>query len=624
MNKIQIFLVNTIYMMRNLPAFLIIFLLLSLTLSCSTSQRVTKIKSVTKPSKAIETSHISADDILAQAQQSEPAQATDLLIQACQQYLAEKNYVKSLWLAQQLIPLASSNVQQYQIQLLKAQNLYLLDKIELSLKTLQQAKSALTNENQLTASYYQLLAQVQSKRGLLLIASDAQLRAFHLQENPTDDQIIALWQQLNQLSQWQIEQLVALSPPQITGWQQLLNFAHRFGYQPQSLERYLIQWRRNYPAHPAQVIAQQLLSNDASVDKLNIRYRNIAVILPLSGKHQAAGESAQQGILAGYNANSEMQLHFIDSTSVDFATLAEKLAELEIEYIIGPLLKPNVDAYIAQQNLTLPTLLLNVPVQQQAKAQQMVFSMDAKDEAIQAATTLSRKQFKHPIVLSQHDNVSQHIALTFVNQWQKVTGTAPEIIFFDNRKDMQQQLKQSLGVEQSQERIDEIDRRIRQKLKTEARNRRDIDMIYLVSTPNETRLLKPYIDVNISPFADIIPIFASSRSHSDNADRSDSRDLTGLKFTEMPWLLKSKQQNVALKQVVNNIWPNSNDNLKRIFAMGYDSLSLINKFSVLKQPPYIRHYGQTGVLKLNEQGILTRSLLWGSYQKDKVEQVAMD
>ena len=42
-------------------------------------------------------------------------------------------------------------------------------------------------------------------------------------------------------------------------------------------------------------------------------------------------------------------------------------------------------------------------------------------------------------------------------------------------------------------------------IKSELRNRRDIDMIYVVGLPLETKLLKPYIDVNISPFADIIP-----------------------------------------------------------------------------------------------------------------------
>ncbi len=300
------------------------------------------------------------------------------------------------------------------------------------------------------------------------------------------------------------------------------------------------------------------------------------------------------------------------------------LAELQIDYVIGPLLKPNVDNYITQDNIAQPTLLLNLPAKQQIKPQHIVLSMDPKDEAIQAATTLSRQNFKHPIVFSQQDNVSKRITNNFVSQWNKITGVQPQVVFFDSESKMQEQLKDSLEISLSKQRIRDIDVRIRQKLKTETRSRRDLDMIYIVGSPNETRLLKPYIDVNISPFAQAIPIFASSRSHNDNGDSSDRRDLTGLHFTEMPWLLDSKQQNKPLKELNKSIWPSRSNSLQRIFAMGYDSLSLVDKFQMIKQTPYIRHYGQTGILKLDDQGVLTRSLLWGSYQKDKVAEIAME
>ncbi|MDG1752716.1 MAG: penicillin-binding protein activator [Thalassotalea sp.] len=352
--------------------------------------------------------------------------------------------------------------------------------------------------------------------------------------------------------------------------------------------------------------------------------QNIAVILPLSGRQKAAGESAQQGTLSAYNNDKNKKLHFIDSNKVDMTTLNQQLIELEVNYVIGPLLKEKVDEYLAQTDLTLPTLLFNMPNNGELKEQHMVLSMNPADEAIQAATTLSQKDFHHPIIFSQKDNVSKRIAQTFANQWHKITGSTPETIYVNGGATMQNELKDSLDVSSSQDRINNLDQRIRQKINSEARNRRDLDMIYVVGSPNETRLLKPYIDVNISPFSNAIPIFASSRSHSDNADKSDSRDLTGLQFTEMPWILPSKQQNLPLKQLTETIWPNRSDSLQRIFAMGYDSLPLIDKFLMFKQYPYIRHYGQTGILKLDNNTVLTRSLLWGSYQRDKVQEIAME
>jgi hypothetical protein len=136
--------------------------------------------------------------------------------------------------------------------------------------------------------------------------------------------------------------------------------------------------------------------------------------------------------------------------------------------------------------------------------------------------------------------------------------------------------------------------------------------------------MKPYIDVNISPFAKEIPVYASSLSHSIQDDSSDNRDLYRLVFTEIPLLLESKQQNKSLAKISQTLWPQRSDNLQRVFAMGYDSIHLVDKVNAMQKRPYIRHFGQTGVLKLDENNILTRSLLWGRYFKTKVQQIAIN
>lgn len=596
-------------------------LLASVLFSCSTPK--VSQKKAKQPDSTIAVdidAAISADEYLNQAANAEPHQAINLIISASQKFIDENNLAKALWLSEQTLPLAEDQLQRDQLVLIKAQGLLQIGNIELALQTLQQIKAADLLSPPLQFQYHQTLAEVQHQRGLNLAAVDARLRAFELNHNTTKIDVDTLWLTLNQLSQWEIEQLVSNKPPQIQGWQQLLNFAHRFGYDSSSFKRYLSQWQREFSQHPANLLIPQLMNEEVTFVQ---NQQNIAIILPLSGRQKAAGESSQQGILSAYNNDENKKLHFIDSNKVDMTTLSQTFTELGINYVIGPLLKENVDQYLAQTELTLPTLLLNSPTRETLKEQHIVLSMNPADEAIQAATTLSQRSFRHPIIFSQKDNVSKRIAETFASQWHKITGKTPETVYINGGATMQNELKDSLGVSASQARINNIDKRIRQKIKTEARNRRDLDMIYVVGSPNETRLLKPYIDVNISPFSNQIPIFASSRSHSDNADKSDSRDLTGLEFTEMPWILPSKQQNQPLKQLIETIWPNRSDSLQRIFAMGYDSLSLIDKFHMFKLYPYIRHYGQTGILKLNNNTVLTRSLLWGRYQKDKVQEVAM-
>lgn len=591
--------------------------------SCSTSpKKVTSKTRSQQPSVVDSRAAASADDYIALAEKASPKESVALLLKAIPLFIEQGDFKKALWLARQTKVLTDHADEQYLLSLYIADSLYHLEQHQAAFDSLTKSQDYLPSNGHNAANYYHVLANVQQARSLSLEALNARLHALNFA--PKTDyiaQAAEVWLALNQLSQWEIEELDALDPPYFNGWKQLLNFAHRFGHKTDSFMRYLAQWQREFPAHPANVVIDQLSPNADAVKK---DAQHIAVILPLSGQRRTAGEAAQQGILSAFGFNNDATLHFIDSETTDFSMLAEQLSSLNIDKVIGPLLKPNVNTYIADTALHWPTLLLNLPTQGQLQVHHMVLSMNPEDEAIQAATTLSKHNYLSPIVFAQSDAISQRIADTFSQQWQLNTGRIPEVIHFEDASKITDKLKGTLELDLSEKRIAEIDQRIRQKLKTEARNRLDIDMIYIVASPMETRLLKPYIDVNISPFAHAIPVYASSRSHSDDSDRSDNRDLTGLTFTEMPWLLRSKQQNQALKALNATIWPQRGDSLERIFAMGYDSVSLIKKFDMFKQYPYIRHYGQTGILKLDKNGVLTRSLLWGRYQKDKVAEIAMD
>ena len=595
-----------------------------LLVSCSTTKSTKVTKSLPEKVTVVEKieTTVTAKQLMTQALTQDSNAAVNSFIQASELYLLEAKPNKALWLANQTMALTQLPLKKYQLSVISAKSLLALEKVNKAYQSLESANNIITTaELNHGLAYYQTLAFVQTKRNLPIAALDAKLRAFAKNSQATSDEIDAIWQQLCQLSQWQHQQLIKMAPPKIKGWSRLLTFANKFGDDDDRFQRYLSQWQREYNTHPAQYVVTQLQLIEPALINEN---KNIAIIIPLSGKQERAGKVAQQGILAAYDTNSGAALHFIDSTTLDMSTLALQLADLNIDYVIGPLLKDNVKKYLSQEALTLPTLLLNIPATMALKPYQVALSMRPEDEAIQSATTLSRQHYKQPIILSHQDKASRRIAKTFSQQWQHITGQQPETVFFNNDEKMQSQLKASLGVDLSQQRTKELDRRIKYSIKSELRNRRDIDMIYIVGLPLETKLLKPYIDVNISPFADIIPVYASSRSHSAKSDRSDNRDLSGLTFTEMPWQLASKQQNAALVAEAKKLWPNRSDSLQTIFAMGFDSLSLVDKISSMKNKTYVRHYGQTGILQLGDDNILKRSLIWGKYSRNKVQEIAID
>ena len=601
--------------------------IISLLLSNCASQQTVKVskKPTEKVSVAVGGEQLAktANDYLKQASGLDANLALPLMLNAAELLVKEQDYRRALWLANQVTPLLDLQQvhQQYRLLIVKATCLQALTHHEQALAQLKLADELSKNaqlSHQLT--YFQQLSQVQNSRALTVDATDASLRAFVLDDHASNDEVFALWRSLSQLSQWQLKQLIQLDPPYIKGWQRLLNYAFQFGSKPTQFNRYLIQWQRKYPDHPAALIIDSL----KVAENVSSPIENIAVLLPLSGSQAVAGNAAQQGLLAAYQNNDQVLLHFIDANALDMSTISAKFTELNVDFVIGPLLKANVESYLAQQALLTPTLLLNLPDNHQLKAHQVALSMRPEDEAIQAASSLSRRNYQTPIILTHQDKVSTRIASAFAGQWLKMTGNSPEVVPFEQGKKMQTDLKTSLDVGLSKSRINELKRQIKQTIKSETRNRRDVDMIYLVGSPRQTKLLKPYIDVNISPFANVIPVFASSRSHSAKNDRSDSRDLTGLTFSEMPWLLESKQQNKQLAQMSRQLWPQRSDSLQRIFAMGYDSFALASKIPAMQKNTFVRHFGQTGVLKLNSNNILTRSLIWGRYRKDKVQEIAMD
>jgi outer membrane PBP1 activator LpoA protein len=614
---------STLYRITTL--FSVALLTTTLLTSCGTSKNIADNKGAINSRNqplASANNKITSQQLLLAAQTQEVKIATATLIDASELLIGEESYNQALWLSQQLTALTDNAQDKYRLALVSAESLLKLTEVELAFKQLEVANKISTDNNVIhRENYYFLLADIQQRRALEISAVNAKLHWFSSSSNTDVDDIYELWQALSLLSTWQVSQLAALDPPYIKGWQQLLTYAHKFGGDINRFDAYLSQWQGDFSAHPAQAIIETLKITEQSPQAL---IENIAVILPLSGKQASAGKAAQQGILAAYSNIPDKNLTFIDADTLDWTLLNEQLIALNSHFIIGPLLKNNVDKFLAQGEILLPSLLLNTPKVEQRSTEQFILSMRPEDEAYQAATTLSRKNYRSPVILSHQDTASKRIARAFSKQWQLINGYAPEVVYFEKGKMMQEQLKASLEVDSSQARIKDLKIRVKQSIDSEPRNRRDIDMFYLVGSPAQTKLLKPYIDVNTSPFATIIPVYASSRSHSSKQDSSKHNDLRNLIFTEMPWLLSSQQQNAQLADLSKTLWPSRSDSLQRIFAMGYDSLYLVDKLPLMKQKPYVRHYGQTGILKLNSNNTLTRSLLWGIYQDGEVAEIAMD
>ncbi len=673
--------------LHQIKALILPIILLILLASCSSKQssvKTTETKAGSDIEKILPDS-LTANDHVLRAQTLTGTAAIEELIIATKLFFQQEDYVQALWLADKAMPLLDNDItnhieEKIQLSLIKITSLQQLNYYEESQNQLTElALFYINNHIELPASYYHLLSKANEANNRPIAALSAQLFAFsstepHLQ---TTEQVEAIWLKLQNLAQWQLDLLAQEELPDSEAWLQLTAIANKFGGNNQHLNYQLSVWQRKYKIHPANIIAKQL--NEQVFTRKTIK--NIAVILPLTGNQHLAGLAIQQGIMASFDNDETKALHFIDSNTLNWYGLTNELAMLNIDYVIGPLLKSNVDKYISytsgqiqSQNdymlneasslftsgnhdvatstlledkepdylstvdsdnaiqsylpptapeESIETLLLNMPTGASITKHHKVLSMRPEDEAYQAAATLSRQNYKNPIVLSQTNIVSKRIAQAFAKQWQILTGNSIEVVYYNTGAQMQENIKASLAVDESKARIDKLKSRLHQTIKSQTRNRRDIDMIYLVGTPSQTRLVKPYIEVNISPFAENIPVFASSRSHSGQMAHSSNSDLKGLTFTEIPWLLPEEQQS-QLAILSHELWPKRSDGYERLFAMGYDSYQLVNNIPLMQQAPYIQHWGQTGVLKLSQDNVLSKSLLWGVYKNNKVVSIAME
>jgi outer membrane PBP1 activator LpoA protein len=325
----------------------------------------------------------------------------------------------------------------------------------------------------------------------------------------------------------------------------------------------------------------------------------------------------QRGLITASSSNSSQQLIFIDSQQ-DATSIYQALQQAQVEFVIGPLLREDVDKIHALPEWPWPSLFLNSkPQEAPLKAEHFYFALSVEDEALQMVELFRQKQYQHPILIHALNPINQRIAQRFNEQWQAQTGKAVEAYQYSSQDELRQVINTFLETAASRERVSELEKLSGRPIKAEMHSRLDIDAIFVVADPTQTRLLKPFIDVTVSPTAPALPIYASSRSHSLAIDRTDIRDLSGLTLTEMPWMLPL-QPTPALRAEYEQWFAEQDETQQRLFAMGHDAMQLIGRLKQQQQVPTLVVHGLTGHLRLTSQQTIQRQLTLARYSQGKL------
>ncbi|MDF3124855.1 penicillin-binding protein activator [Rheinheimera sp. 1928-s] len=552
---------------------------------------------------------LSGADFIEQASQQQGSEQQWQLLEAAKAHLQQGEIEQALAISRVLAQQATAEVQQANL-LPFFQGLIAADDHEDIQKFSNQYSVNSFRATDKTA-YLQSLAQYQSSRREPENAVKTYLQLLALQPEQSSYQS-ALWQQLGMLTPDQLQNLSQSGDNSTQGWAKLLQLHQQHLGNRAALTQAISDWQQQYPNLPSLQQLPDEIQQLSAVDAFSPK--TIAVLLPFSSNFRQHAEAIQQGILAA-STNQQARLIFIDSQT-DTAALQQQLAAEQVDFVIGPLLREQVDAISQKADWTIPTLFLNGKTDLvQQSADKFYFSLSVEDEAHQMAMLFKQKNYKQPVLMASRNPLSQRMAEQFSRDWKQIAGKEPETYWFADQAGMESTIKQLLETAASEQRIRDISKLAGESVKAEPHSRQDIDAIYLLADPAQTRLLKPYIDVSVAPTKVTLPVYASSRSHQKSAEFTDRRDLQGLTFTEMPWMLSTGQQQ-EFRQQFEQLFPQQDETLQRLFAMGYDAYHLVYRLKQQQQFPALRYQGLTGNLALSTGGQVQRQLTWGKYSKD--------
>lgn len=401
-------------------------------------------------------------------------------------------------------------------------------------------------------------------------------------------------------------------------------------------------WQRAYPTHPAQAVVESLLNDQTFIQSAE----QIAVLLPLSGSLASSGIAVRNGILAALDADSGTNVVFFDTAQLSLADIHQQLSGSRVDVVIGPLDRQAIEQFIAAgADNTLTVDVADIPAIEPRKWQQLwlnqspaeyepsvneaFFALDSESEAETSVRWLASKGHRNVLFLGPDTQRGRSTAILLEQWWQAQYGPQnAQSWFYTSSNDMVDSVQQALHVKQSAARIERAERLVNNErslqsdrgefpeLHQEVRSRQDIDAIYLLGDANQMRLLKPYIDVNLSAFGRRIPVYASSLVHEEQRSRGEN-DLDEVFFSDAPFTLQHDLQTELKSQLSGAMQPWSL-NRQRLVAMGYDAMQLASKLPVMQRLPGYSHAGLTGLLRISAQTV-ERELDWAKFDGHEIK-----
>ena len=343
----------------------------------------------------------------------------------------------------------------------------------------------------------------------------------------------------------------------------------------------------------------------------------IALLLPLSGRQQAAGTAVRDGFLAAALAEpSERRprIDVYDTAALGSVAAYQRALASGARAVAGPLLKEDVASIAAGASVAVPTVALNA-LPGNAPPFLFQFALDPEQEARAAARRIAADGRTRGIALFPRNAWGERLHDAFTEEAQAAGVQLTGVQFYDTgSSDFSGPLRTALGrYGGAGERDAKGDLRLRD---GGAEALAGPQFAFIAAMPQAARALRPQLRFQM---AYEMPVYATSDAW--EAGPRSVPDLEGLLLPEMPWILHGGDGAPALWEAVQRDWAAASRGRLRLYAFGFDAYQLLRGLNVAARGVAVN--GLTGRLTVTNDGHVLRDTEWAQVQAGRLQPAGM-
>lgn len=341
-------------------------------------------------------------------------------------------------------------------------------------------------------------------------------------------------------------------------------------------------------------------------------YRRVALLLPLDGPLALAGRAVRDGFLAAYYAESRLRptVTVYDTGADVAAALAayDRAVADQADIVVGPIGRDAVAALHEHATPGIPVLALNRGGTTPAPPGSASFALAPEDEGVAAAERLWRRGARRIIAVAGADETAQRSLAAFRERLLQRGGeVVAEIKLPESAPDYGPLIRSALARVGTASAPAGADAAPTTKVAADA--------IFLTARAAQARLFAPQL--RVAGVYDL-PIVATSHIAAGAANARQDRELDGIEFTEIPWLMTTLPGLPAQAELAQTL-DSARGAGARLFAFGMDAFRLLGYLDALGADPNLRLDGATGLLWLDGFGQVQRAPGWARYSNGHVQ-----